>query len=114
MSLKVWIEKSLKKKKKEKTYLLTLPARRPSGPPTFSPQNTGSFSFRFLSLTSRSHRSVSPLSPSFLLPLLCLAKPGVAANPAAPGRLPLPFLPVQVDQLRQLTLAISIWPFPFP
>jgi hypothetical protein len=118
LSLKVWFEKSLKKKrKKKKTYLFTLSARRPSSQPISPPQQPTPptpISILFISLTSRPHRLVSLPLPSFLLPLLCLARPGAAANPAAPGRLPLPFLPVQVDQLRQLTLVFSIRPFLFP
>jgi hypothetical protein len=108
LSLKVWFEKSLKKKK---TYLLTL-----SEPTNLSPaaaHATGSFFFSF----SFADKPVPPVnlppSPSFLLPLLCLARPGAAANPAAPGRLPLPFLPARVDQSRHIHSRFQSGRFPF-
>jgi hypothetical protein len=69
--------------------------------------------FSFVSLTTRPHRSVPPRPFPFFFPL-GFARPGAAVNPAAPGRLPLPFLLTRAGQLRQLTLSCSIRSFPFP
>jgi hypothetical protein len=95
LRLEVWFEKSLKKKrKKKKTYLLTLSAWRPSSPPTASPQQptpSSSFSFLFLSPTSRSHRPASPVP--FLSSSPPLPRPARRRRKSRCARLPSPSFP---------------------
>jgi hypothetical protein len=101
LSLKVWFEKSLKKKKK-KTYLLTLSARRPNSPPIFPlqrPTPPAPFSFLFLSLTSRSHRSDSPRRLPFFFP--SSPSPGPAPPQIPPRPAAFPFLSSPLESTNQ-------------
>jgi hypothetical protein len=86
------------KKKKKKTNLAYLFGPAAQQPAILAPAPAHAallffFSFRF---ADKPVPPVSlPLSPSFLLvPLLCLARPGAAVNPAAPSRLPFLSLPL--------------------
>jgi hypothetical protein len=97
LNLKRSFEKGLKTEKK-KTNLLTFlsggpVARYPLSPAPAHAALLFFFSFPF------ADKPVPPVSlppaPSFLLlPLLCLARPSAAVNPAAPGRLPFLSLPL--------------------
>jgi hypothetical protein len=102
LSLKVWFEKSLKKKKRKRklTFSPSCPGAKP--PTNLLPAAAhapGSFSFLFVSLTSRPHRSVPPRRlPFFFPPLLRPARrrrKSRRARPPSPSFPPRPSRPIK-------------------
>jgi hypothetical protein len=101
------------RKQRKPSYLSGPAAQRPTNPSPRQPMPPSSFTFLFLSLTTGPHRSASSPPPSFLLLLLCFARPGADAIPATSCHFPLPFLLTRADQLRQLTTSDQIGRYPF-
>jgi hypothetical protein len=93
LSLKVWFEKSLKKKKKEKTYLLPF---RLGGPAAHQPSPRGSPRSRllFFSFCFADERAppVSPSPVAFLSSSPPSASPGPALPQISPRPAAFPFL----------------------
>jgi hypothetical protein len=107
----------LKKKRKKETHLAYLSARWPSSPLTLPPRQPTaaiSFSFFFLSLTTRPHRLAAPFTflssspPPLPRPIWC------RRDPRRGRPLPFPFLLARAGQLRRHFLAFKSSHFPFP
>jgi hypothetical protein len=90
---RIELKKVWKKKKKKKTYLAYLSAQQAHQPAIPVPRNgpRRHFPFSFSSPADAPAPPVSGFPFTFLLsPLLCFARSGAAAIPAAPGLLPSP------------------------